>query len=117
MTICNMAIEAGAPCLVWLPLMTLRSNYVQKRPYAPEGEQWEAAVAWWQTLVSDPDAEFDHVVVLHGEAIEPQVSWGTSPEMVAPVSGLVPDPDKEKDDSRGREYSSCTCLHGGFRLV
>ncbi len=111
MTICNMAIEAGARVgLVAVDETTL--DYVQKRPYAPEGEQWEAAVAWWQTLVSDPDAEFDHVVVLRGEAIEPQVSWGTSPEMVAPVSGLVPDPDKEKDDSRAESIRRALAYMG-----
>ncbi len=99
MTICNMAIEAGARVgLVAVDETTI--EYVKMRPYAPEGDQWEAAVDWWRTLVSDSDAEFDHVVVLRGEAIEPQVSWGTSPEMVAPVSGLVPDPDKEKDEAR-----------------
>ena len=99
MTVCNMAIEAGARVgLVAVDNKTI--EYVKGRPFAPAAEQWEQAASYWQTLVSDNDAEFDHVVVLKAEDIQPQVTWGTSPEMVAPVSALVPDPAKEKDDTR-----------------
>ncbi|WP_211828228.1 3-isopropylmalate dehydratase large subunit [Kistimonas asteriae] len=111
MTICNMAIEAGARVgLVAVDDTTI--EYVRQRPYAPKGGQWEAAVDWWRTLVSDADAEFDHVVVLRGETIEPQVSWGTSPEMVAPVSGFVPDPDQEKDDARAESIRRALAYMG-----
>ncbi|ARU57321.1 isopropylmalate isomerase large subunit [Oleiphilus messinensis] len=96
MTVCNMAIEAGARAgLVAVDEHTL--DYVKGRPFAPQGEHWEQAVASWKDLHSDDDAEFDKVVVLDGSAIKPQVSWGTSPEMVASVDALVPDPDQEND--------------------
>jgi len=72
-------------------------DYVAGRPYAPVGEQWEAAVAYWRTLVSDDAAEFDRVVTLRAEDIQPQVTWGTSPEMVVAISGVVPDPELESD--------------------
>ncbi len=91
MTVCNMAIEAGARVgLIAVDDTTI--DYLRDRHYAPRGEQWEAAVADWRGLVSDTDAEFDKVVVLDAAEIEPQVSWGTSPEMVTGVSGEVPDP-------------------------
>lgn len=96
MTICNMAIEGGARAgLVAVDQITI--DYVQGRAYAPKGEQWDAAVAAWKDLVSDEGAEFDRVVVLNGPDIKPQVSWGTSPEMVLPVSANVPDPAAETD--------------------
>lgn len=96
MTVCNMAIEAGARVgLVAVDQTTI--DYFDGRPFAPKGEQWEAAVAQWRDLVSDADAEFDAVVEIHAEDIEPQVTWGTSPEMVVGVSGQVPNPDNEKD--------------------
>lgn len=91
MTLCNMAIEAGARAgMVAVDQTTI--DYVQGRPYAPTGEAWTQAVAWWQTLQSDPDAVFDAVVELDAATIEPQVTWGTSPEMVTTVGGRVPDP-------------------------
>jgi len=91
MTICNMAIEAGARVgLVGVDETTI--EYVRGRELAPQGEMFERAAAAWRELVSDPDAVFDRIVELRAEEIEPQVSWGTSPEMVAPVSGQVPDP-------------------------
>lgn len=94
MTICNMAIEAGARVgMVAVDQKTI--DYVKGRPFAPKGEDWDAAVAAWQDLHSDPDAEFDTVVELRAEDIEPQVTWGTSPEMVVPVSARVPDPAAE----------------------
>ncbi|WP_295802977.1 3-isopropylmalate dehydratase large subunit [uncultured Microbulbifer sp.] len=99
MTICNMAIEAGARAgMVAVDQITL--DYVKGKPYAPKGEQWDKAVESWSRLHSDDGAHFDAIVELRGEEIEPQVSWGTSPEMVAPVSALVPDPAAESDSTR-----------------
>ncbi len=99
MTVCNMAIEAGARAgLVAVDDKTL--EYVKGRPFAPEGALWTQAEAAWRGLVSDDDAEFDAQIVLQGGEIEPQVTWGTSPEMVAPVSGHVPDPATEEDPGR-----------------
>jgi len=96
MTICNMAIEAGARAgMVAVDDTTI--NYVKGRPFAPTGEQWERAVDYWRTLHSDPDAKFDTVVELNAEEIRPQVTWGTSPEMVVPVDASVPDPAREAD--------------------
>ena len=96
MTVCNMAIEAGARVgLVAVDDKTI--DYVKGRPYAPNAEQWDAAVANWQELKSDDDAVFDTVVEIDGSTIEPQVSWGTSPEMVLDVNGTVPNPANESD--------------------
>ncbi len=96
MTVCNMAIEAGARAgMVAVDQTTI--DYVEGRPYAPKGAEWDAAVKEWMELKSDDDAEFDKVVVIDGASIEPQVSWGTSPEMVLPVGANIPDPEKESD--------------------
>ena len=96
MTVCNMAIEAGARVgMVAADDKTIA--YFDGKPFAPTGEQWDAAVAYWQTLHSDADAVFDTVVVMDGAAIEPQVSWGTSPEMVVPVTATVPTLDDAED--------------------
>jgi len=96
MTVCNMAIEAGARAgMVAVDDTTI--NYVKDRPYSPVGPQWEQAVAYWRTLHSDADAKFDAVVLIDAAEIIPQVTWGTSPEMVVSVDARVPDPDKEKD--------------------
>ncbi|MDZ3799379.1 MAG: 3-isopropylmalate dehydratase large subunit [Xanthomonadales bacterium] len=96
MTICNMAIEAGARVgMVAVDGKTI--EYVRGRPFAPKGADWDAAVAVWRTLVSDDDARFDTVVELRAEEIKPQVSWGTSPEMVLAVDQNVPDPEREPD--------------------
>jgi 3-isopropylmalate/(R)-2-methylmalate dehydratase large subunit len=96
MTICNMSIEAGARVgLVAVDEKTIA--YVKDRPYSPKGEHWEPAVALWRELVSDDDAYFDSVVELRAEDIKPQVSWGTSPEMVLAVDQKVPDPARESD--------------------
>ncbi len=96
MTICNMAIEAGARAgLVAVDEKTI--DYVRGRPLAPAGEEFERAAAYWRTLRSDDDAPWDAVVELDATRIEPQVSWGTSPEMVVPVGGRVPDPERERD--------------------
>src|SRR5690606_18178966 len=93
------AIEAGARVgMVAVDDKTI--DYVQGRPFAPKGADWNAAVALWRTLVSDPDAHFDTVVELRAEDIRPQVSWGTSPEMVLAVDQNVPDPARESDPVR-----------------
>ncbi|MDO8908019.1 MAG: 3-isopropylmalate dehydratase large subunit [Pseudohongiella sp.] len=99
MTVCNMAIEAGARAgLIAVDQTTI--DYIKGRPMAPQGEMFNKAAEFWKTLISDADAHFDRVVVLDAADIIPQVTWGTSPEMVAPVTGFVPDPDQEKDPSR-----------------
>jgi len=96
MTVCNMAIEAGARAgLVAVDDKTIA--YVKGRPFAPSGLAWEQALAYWRTLASDPGAHFDAVVEFDAAQILPQVSWGTSPEMVLPVDARVPDPEREKD--------------------
>lgn len=96
MTVCNMAIEAGARAgMVAVDDATL--EYVKGRTYSPKGQDWDAAVAEWRELVSDADARFDKVVEMDGAAIKPQVSWGTSPEMVLPVDAQVPVPSEEPD--------------------
>ena len=99
MTVCNMAIEGGARAgLVAVDDKTI--NYVKGRPLAPTGAEWDAAVTYWKTLHSDADAKFDAVVQLNAADIVPQVTWGTSPEMVLGVDAIVPDPDKEKDSNK-----------------
>lgn len=99
MTVCNMAIEAGARAgLVAVDDKTI--DYIKGRPLAPSGVEWDQAVAYWRTLHSDADARFDAVVELDATTIVPQVTWGTSPEMVLGIDGRVPDPDKEKDASK-----------------
>ncbi len=96
MTVCNMAIEAGARAgMVAVDEKTV--EYFYGRPYAPKGDQWDQAVAAWFDLHSDDDAEFDHVVRIDAASIRPQVTWGTSPEMVVPVDAAVPDPAAESD--------------------
>jgi 3-isopropylmalate/(R)-2-methylmalate dehydratase large subunit len=99
MTICNMSIEAGARAgLIAVDDTTI--DYIKGRPFAPTGEMWKQAVSAWRQLVSDEDAVFDRIVDLEGADIEPQVTWGTSPEMVAPVTGRVPDPSEELDETK-----------------
>lgn len=99
MTICNMSIEAGARVgMVAVDEKTIA--YVKDRPFAPKDADWDAAVALWRTLVSDADASFDAVVELRAEDIKPQVSWGTSPEMVLAVDQQVPDPAAEQDPTK-----------------
>ena len=96
MTLCNMAIEAGARAgMVAVDAATIQ--YLKGRPFSPAGVEWDQAVAYWSMLRSDPDAKFEREVALEGRAIKPQVTWGTSPEMVVPVDESVPDPEKEKD--------------------
>jgi len=99
MTVCNMAIEAGARAgLVAVDDTTI--NYVKGRPFTPTGVAWDHAVAYWRTLHSDVDAKFDRVVELDASQIRPQVTWGTSPEMVLSIEDRVPDPEREKDPNR-----------------
>jgi 3-isopropylmalate/(R)-2-methylmalate dehydratase large subunit len=99
MTVCNMAIEAGARAgLVAVDEKTI--EYVKGRPLSPTGVEWDHAVAYWKTLQSDPGAKFDAVVELDASTTVPQVTWGTSPEMVLGIDARVPDPDKEKDASK-----------------
>jgi 3-isopropylmalate/(R)-2-methylmalate dehydratase large subunit len=99
MTVCNMAIEGGARAgLVAVDDKTI--EYLKGRPLAPTGVEWDQAVAYWRTLHSDPGAKFDAVVELDATKIIPQVTWGTSPEMVLGIDARVPDPDKEKDPSK-----------------
>jgi len=96
MTVCNMAIEAGARAgMVAVDQKTI--DYVRGRPFSPTADQFEQAAAAWRTLRSDPGAKFDRVLELRAEEIKPQVTWGTSPEMVTTIDGRVPDPEAERD--------------------
>ena len=96
MTVCNMAIEAGARAGI-ISVYETTLEYVKGRPYAPNGEAWRQAIQYWRELHSDVGATFDQIVELRAEEIKPQVTWGTSPEMVLDIDGLIPDPEKEKD--------------------
>jgi 3-isopropylmalate/(R)-2-methylmalate dehydratase large subunit len=99
MTLCNMSIEAGARAgMVGVDEATI--SYLKGRPFAPRGESWDRAVAYWRTLRSDPGAKFEREVTVDAREIKPQVTWGTSPEMVTSVEDRVPDPDKERDSIR-----------------
>ncbi len=98
MTICNMSIEAGARAGMIAPDETTFA-YIEGRPFAPKGEAFDHAVAYWRTLPSDPGARYDTVVHLDGAAIAPMVSWGTNPEAVLPITGTVPDPAQIEDEA------------------
>ena len=103
MTMCNMSIEAGARAgMVAVDDTTIA--YLRGRPMAPQGAEWDRAVALWRGLVSDDDARFDAEVLLDAATIKPQVTWGTSPEMVTTIDGRIPDPDREKDAGRREGY-------------
>jgi len=103
MTVCNMAIEAGARAgMVAVDEKTI--EYVRGRPFAPTGAQWEKAADYWRTLRSDAEARFDAEVEIRAEALKPQVTWGTSPEMVVTIDDRVPDPESEKDPVRREGY-------------
>jgi 3-isopropylmalate/(R)-2-methylmalate dehydratase large subunit len=117
MTVCNMAIEGGARAGLIAP-DEKTFDYVRGRPHAPKGAQWEAAMAWWKTLHSDEGAQFDKVLTLEAEKIDPVVTWGTSPEDVLPISGTVPHPDtfeggKREAARRALDYMG---LEPGTRL-
>ncbi len=99
LTVCNMAIEAGARAGLIAPDDTTFA-YIEGRPFAPQGDDFDKALAYWRTLPSDADAQYDKVVVLDAAEVTPQVSWGTSPEAVLPISGVVPDPAAEPDETR-----------------
>ncbi len=95
MTVCNMTIEGGARAGLIAP-DDITFEYLKGRPRAPKAGQWEQAVSFWRTLKSDPDAVFDREVELRASEIEPQITWGTSPQDVVPISGVVPDPAKAR---------------------
>ena len=99
LTVCNMSIEAGARCGMIAPDETTFA-YVKGRPYAPAGEAWQKAVAYWKTLPSDPGATFDKEVGVEADGIAPMVTWGTSPEDALPITGQVPDPADQADAAR-----------------
>ena len=96
MTLCNMAIEGGAR-MGFVAVDDTTIDYLRGRPFSPKGEAWDKAVAYWRTLVSDAGAQFDRVVTLRAEDIRPQVTWGTSPEMVVAIDAVVPDPARQAD--------------------
>jgi 3-isopropylmalate/(R)-2-methylmalate dehydratase large subunit len=99
MTVCNMSIEAGARAGL-VSFDTVTRDYVKGKPYAPAGDLWEVALSAWSNLVSDDGAFFDKEIEIAAEDILPQVSWGTSPEMVLPVDGVIPHPENEKDEMK-----------------
>jgi len=119
MTMCNMAIEAGAR-VGMVAYDEITEAYVQGREFAPKGEQWDQAVAQWADLKSDDDAVFDKVVEIKAEDIKPQVTWGTSPEMVVAIDDTVPTVEDGKDDveksaiARAHEYMG---LEGGQKIT
>jgi 3-isopropylmalate/(R)-2-methylmalate dehydratase large subunit len=118
-TVCNMSIEAGARAgLIAVDDITL--DYVKGRPFAPDGEMWERAVAAWRELHSDREARFDREVSIDAARIKPQVSWGTSPEMVVPVDGCIPDPEVEPDPVKreaARKALAYMDLKPGTRMI
>jgi 3-isopropylmalate/(R)-2-methylmalate dehydratase large subunit len=115
MTLCNMSIEAGARAGMIAPDETTFA-YLRDRRFAPKGEMWDRALAYWQTLRTDADARFDRTIQLDAGAVEPHVTWGTSPGMVVPVTGRVPDPAASRSDAdrraaeRALEYMALTPL-------
>jgi 3-isopropylmalate/(R)-2-methylmalate dehydratase large subunit len=118
MTVCNMSIEGGARAGLIAPDETTFA-YLKGRPYAPKAGQWEQALAWWKTLPTDPAAHYDKDVTLAASEIVPQVTWGTSPEDVIPVTGTIPTPDGATDDNRRQAIErslSYMGLTGGTRI-
>ena len=99
MSLCNMSIEAGARAGMVAPDETT-FDYIKGKPRAPKGAAWEMALAYWKTMISDPDATFDTEVELNAADIPPLLTWGTSPEDVVPITGVVPDPSTERDDNK-----------------
>ena len=99
MTICNMSIEAGARAGLIAP-DEKTFNYLKGKPMSPKGTNWEHALNYWSKLKSDPGAKFDKEIEIKGEDINPMVTWGTSPQDVVPINGIVPDPEKESDQDR-----------------
>ncbi len=99
LTVCNMSIEGGARAGLIAP-DEKTFEYVKGRPYAPKGEEWDKAVAWWRSLATDPGAQFDKTVVINAADVEPTVTWGTSPEDTVPIGGYVPAPESFADASK-----------------
>jgi len=99
LTVCNMSIEGGARAGLIAPDATTFA-YLEGRPYAPKGADWDAAVAWWSSLATDPGAWFDKSVVIDATSVEPTVTWGTSPEDTAPIGGSVPAPESFADPAK-----------------
>ena len=97
MTLCNMSIEAGAKVGI-IAVDDKTISYVKGRPFSPKGKDWDLAVEYWKTLHSDPDSNFDESILIDANLINPQVTWGTSPEMVVDINGSTPDPQLEKDE-------------------
>jgi 3-isopropylmalate/(R)-2-methylmalate dehydratase large subunit len=119
MTVCNMSIEAGARAGLIAPDETTFA-YLQGRNRAPQGENWDRAVAWWRSLPSDPGARYDSEVILQAADIAPTITWGTSPQDVAPITGNVPDPAAISDENRRRAVSRSLAymgLTGGTKLT
>lgn len=111
MTICNMSIEAGARAGV-IAVDDKTIDYIAGRPFAPKDEMWDAAVKSWRGLVSDAGADFDSTIELNASHLSPQVSWGTSPEMVVSVDGVVPDPDHEADTTKAEGMRNALAYMG-----
>ena len=99
MTICNMSIEAGARAGLIAPDQKT-FDYIKGRPYAPKGENWDKAIEFWKSLPSDENAKYDKEININAEEITPQITWGTSPQDVAPINGKVPNPEKIDDVNR-----------------
>ena len=111
MTVCNMAIEGGARAgLIAVDEVTF--EYLKGRPFAPAGQMWDAAVDYWRTLNSDDDAVFDRSVTIDAAALEPQVTWGTSPELVTGISGRVPDPNSYSEASKRESVQRALVVYG-----
>jgi 3-isopropylmalate/(R)-2-methylmalate dehydratase large subunit len=102
MTVSNMSIESGARTGLIAPDQTT-FDYVRDRDFAPRGEAFERAVIWWRTLASDPGATYDRAVALDASGIAPMVTWGTNPEAVVPIDGIVPDPEDAPDEATRRQ--------------
>ena len=105
LTLCNLAIEGAARCGYINPDDTTFA-YLKDRPYAPKGADWEAAVARWKSFASDADAEYDDVVIIPAEDIEPTVTWGISPDMNIGISGTIPAPEQAKDEETRKAYTT-----------
>jgi 3-isopropylmalate/(R)-2-methylmalate dehydratase large subunit len=116
MTICNMSIEAGARAGLVAPDETTFA-YLKGRPYAPEGDLWDAALDHWSTLGTDPGAQFDDVVKIDCTGLEPTVTWGTTPAMSSPVSGSVPLPEETEDPDQTRSALAYMGLEGGEAIT
>ena len=118
MTVCNMSIEAGARAGMIAPDQTT-FDYLQGKPMAPKGKDWDLALEWWKSLPSDENAHYDKTIIIDANKIKPTVTWGTSPEDVVPIDGIIPDPSKIKDDDarakieRSLEYMG---LKGGQKI-